>query len=685
MGIVEEKVTLLPKELSWLDFNARVLQEAADDSVPLIQRVRYLGIFSNNMDEYFRVQVADVRRLAVFSTPAQRSPYIELLDQIRDRVLALQYRFDDIYLGLLSQLRDHNIYLVNETQLDKAQGEFVRNYFTTFIASELAPVLLDERNDFPAVVEGSIHFAIKLDTTQGLKYVLLEIPTQRLGRFILIPQPEGTRRKVLIVIDNIIRYCLADIFKGVFQINSAAAYTIKFTRDAELELSSSISQSFVDKVSQSLKKRRKAALVRFVYDEAMPTDMLNMLSKKLGFGKYDSFIPGGRYHNSKDFMDFPNLGGKSLEFKVQSPVLMPELEENRNLFESLKEKDLLFFFPYHSFNYVTQFIKVSALDPAVKSIQICLYRVAEHSLIVHALLNAVKNRKEVTVVVELQARFDEQANIRWANRLMDEGVNVIFGVAGLKVHNKIIRVVRKEGNSNRTYSYIGTGNFNEKTAKFYSDFGFLTSDQEIGDDLAKVFDFIKYTYRHHEYKHLWVAPHTLRPKITALIEQEIDKAVNGQEASVFIKCNNLEDQTIINKLYEAGQAGVKVRLIVRGVCCLYAGVPGLSETIEVKSVVDRYLEHARVYVFGDEEDRQLFISSADLMTRNLDFRVEVACPIYDLNLQSKIVRILELQWSDNTKARSLAEGHYNQVVASQGGRKFRCQEKTHRLLSESIE
>ena len=685
MGDNAEQITIMPKELSWLDFNGRVLQEAADESVPLIQRVRYLGIFSNNMDEYFRVQVADVRRLAVFSSPAQRSPYIELLDQIRCRVLTLQSRFDEIYLNLLSQLRNDNIYLINEAQLDQAQGEFVRDYFTAHIESELAPVLLDERNDFPSVVEGSIHFAIKLDTTQGVKYVLLEIPTHRLGRFILIPHPEGKRRKVLIVIDNMIRYCLADIFKGVFQINSAAAYTIKFTRDAELELSSSISQSFVDKVSQSLKKRRKAALVRFVYDEAMPKDMLNMLSKKLGFGKYDSFIPGGRYHNSKDFMDFPNLGGKSLEFKAQTSVVMPELEENRNLFESLQEKDLLFFFPYHSFNYITQFIKASALDPAVKSIHICLYRVAEHSLIVHALLNAVKNQKEVTVVVELQARFDEQANIRWANRLMDEGVNVIFGVSGLKVHNKIIRVVRKEGNSNRTYSYIGTGNFNEKTAQLYSDFGLLTSNQEIGDDIAKVFDFIKYTYRHHEYKHLWVSPHSLRSKISRLIEQEIIHAHNGQDAQVFIKCNNLEDQAIIDKLYEAGRAGVKVRLMVRGVCCLLAGVPGMSDTIEVKSVVDRYLEHSRVYVFGQGELQKVFISSADLMTRNLDFRVEVACPIYDLSLRQKILHILELQWGDNTKARSLGEGDYNQVVKTPGGRKFRSQEQIHRYLSKLVE
>ncbi|PCJ16513.1 MAG: polyphosphate kinase 1 [Gammaproteobacteria bacterium] len=682
MVVSAEQITIIPKELSWLDFNARVLQEAADESVPLIQRVRYLGIFSNNMDEYFRVQVADVRRLALFSSPAQRAPYIELLDQIRSKVLALQANFDAIYYDLLCRLRDDNIYVINETQLDQVQGAFVRDYFTTHVESELAPVLLDERNDFPPVVEGSIHFAIKLDTSKGLKYVLLEIPTQRLGRFILIPQPDGKRRKVVIVIDNIIRYCLVDIFKGVFQINSAEAYTIKFTRDAELELSSSISQSFVDKVSQSLKKRRKAALVRFVYDEAMPNDMLNMLSKKLGFGKYDSFIPGGRYHNSKDFMDFPNLGGKSLEFKAQPPVLMPELEENRNLFECLKEKDLLFFFPYHSFNYVTQFVKVSALDPAVKSIYICLYRVAEHSLIVHALLNAVKNKKEVTVVVELQARFDEQANIRWANRLMDEGVNVIFGVSGLKVHNKIIRVVRKEGGSTRTYSYVGTGNFNEKTARLYSDFGLLTANQEIGDDLEKVFDFIKYTYRHYEYKHLWVAPHSLRSKITGLIEQEIIHAQNGLDAQIFIKCNNLEDQTIIDKLYEAGRAGVNVRLMVRGVCCMLAGVPGVSESVEVKSLVDRYLEHSRVYVFGAQGAEQVFISSADLMTRNLDFRVEVACPIYEQELKAKVLHIMELQWNDNVKARSLGETDFNQVLVPEGARKLRSQEQIHRYLSK---
>lgn len=670
----------IPKELSWLAFNERVLQEAADPTVPLVQRVRYLGIFSNNLDEFFRVRVADVRRLALFNPPTLRDQYLLILDEIKHKVLELQQGFDRVYRDLLVQLRKKNIYLINETQLDEAQGEFIRQYFDNKIMPELAPVLLSERAELPKLADGSINLAIKLDTDVGVNYAILEVPTERIGRFVLIPQPRGSRRKVLIALDNIIRYCMADVFRGVFQVNSAEAYTVKLSRDAELEFSSEVTESFVEKVERSLKKRKNADLVRLVYDANIPEDLLRIISKGLGLGKYDSAIPGGRYHNSKDFMSFPNFGKKSLEFKPQPPIAISRMAKSNNYFECIQQKDVLFFYPYHSFDYTIEFIKAAALDPAVKSIKISLYRVAEHSLIVHGLLNAVKNKKEVTAVLELQARFDEQANIHWAQKLVDEGVNVIFGVSGLKVHSKLIQVVRREGHSDKIYSYIGTGNFNEKTAKLYSDFGLLTYNQEIGKEVGKVFEFIKYTFRHPQFDHLWMSPLSTRSKFVSLLNQEIENAKAGKKASVIIKCNNLEDKEIIEKLYQAAQHGVELKLIVRSMCVLNAGVPNISETIESISIVDRYLEHARVYVFENEGEHKIFISSADLMTRNIDYRVEVTCPVYDKDLQKTILGILELQWRDNVKARSLRADCYNQLKPTTSRRKIRCQQAIYSYL-----
>ena len=671
----------MAKELSWLSFNERVLQEAADPEVPVIQRIRYLGIFSNNLDEFFRVRVADVRRLAAFSTPSKQEEYKALLEEIRQTVLKLQRRFDATYRENLKELARRKIYVINEKQLDEAQTAYVKDVFHSRIQQELVPIILDDSNPMPELNDASIYLAIRLSYENQTRFALLEVPTTRVDRFIRIPGRKGKSAKVLITLENIIRVCLNEVFRGIFPLDSADAYTIKLTRDAELELGEEVTQTFVEKMAQSLKRRKKGDPVRFVYDSEMPNDLQDYLVRRLGLGRLDSMIPGGRYHNSKDFMKFPNLGPAYLDMKALPKIPSVEINAAANILSCMREQDILLFYPYHSFDYLTDFLKTAAIDPAVKEIKISLYRVASNSHVVDALLNAVANHKEVTVVVELQARFDEEANIQLSQRLTDGGVNVILGVPGLKVHSKLISITRQENNVQRYYTHVGTGNFNEKTASVYTDFSLFTYDQGIGEEVAKVFDFIAFTYKRHEFKHLAVSPLNSRERLVALIDNEIDFAKKGKTCGLTFKCNNLVDREIVDKLYEASQAGVPVRLIVRGMCSLVPGLPGLSENIEAISIVDGFLEHPRVYIGRNGGNPQYFISSADLMTRNIDFRVEVTCPIYDKKLQKMIQTIIDIQWADNDKARIIDATQSNMFREDKPGTaRIRSQHAIHDYL-----
>ncbi len=672
----------IPKELSWLSFNERVLQEAADTTVPVIQRVRYMGIFSNNMDEFYRVRVADVRRLAAFSTPSKQDEFKELLEEIQRRVLVLQGRFDKIYLNTLRELRRRGIYLISEKQLDEHQHKFAREFFFKHIQPELEPIILDDAHPMPELNEVSIYLAIRLVSADHVRYALLEVPTTRLNRFIKIPSRKGKRGKVLMALENLIRVCLHDVFRGIFQLISVEAYTIKLTRDAELELGEEVTESFFERMERSLKRRKKADPVRFVYDSDMPEDMRDYMARRLGIGRLDSVIPGGRYHNSKDFMSFPNLGPAYLELQPLSPIPLEAVEQRDNIFDAIAERDVLLYYPYHSFSYVVSFLKTAAIDPAVKSIAISLYRVASYSHVVDALINAVANHKSVTVIVELQARFDEEANLALSHRLTEGGVNVIFGVPGLKVHGKLILVTRQENNTLRYYTHVGTGNFNEKTAEVYTDFSLLTYNQEIGEEAAKIFEFIRYNYRRPELKHLIVSPVNTRQRFKELIDGEIRSAEKGHDCGITLKCNNLVDPEIIEKLYQASQAGVPIRLIVRGMCSLVAGTPGLSDNIEAISIVDRYLEHPRVFMFYNRGEPRYYLSSADVMTRNIDYRVEVMCPVYDQQHQATLQAVLDIQWSDNVKARTLDAGQCNnlRLPRKKKAKRIRSQEAIHRYL-----
>lgn len=676
---------LIPKELSWLSFNERVLQEAANKDVPVIQRLRYLGIFSNNLDEFFRVRVADVSRLAAFSsTPESKEAYKQLLQEIQLKTRRSQARFDKVYTDVLAALRKRKIYLVDETQLDQRQSECVDQLFSSTVLPELDPILFDASRPFPRLQDGCLYLAIKIETGDQFRYALVEVPTERIPRFLQIPQRKGRKGKVLIVLENVIRHCIRRMFRGVIEIDSIQAYAFKLTLDAELELGEGINQSLINRVAMSLKKRQSNAnLERFVYDSSMPRDLLKFLTKKLGLGKYDSIMPGGRYHNTKDFMNFPSVGPAHLEYKALPPLPLPEVQSSdANILDSVRQRDILLYYPYHSFDLTLELLKAAAIDPAVKSIHISLYRVARHSRVVDALLSARRNDKTVTAVVELQARFDEAANIDWATRLTEGGVHVIFGVPGLKVHSKLILINRQEKNGPRYYSHIGTGNFNERTAEVYTDFSLLTYDQSIGKDVAMVFDFISYNYRKHNYKQLWISPHGTRSGVERAIKREIANARAGLPASITIKCNNLVDASVIGLLYEASQSGTRVRIICRGMCSLIPGIPGLSDNIEAISIVDRFLEHPRVFVFHNGGEPAYYISSADLMTRNLDFRVEASVPINDPALQQRIQAILDIQWCDNSKARNIDADQQNQIHDSGVKTTIRAQIAIYKYLQQ---
>ena len=681
MGDLDESL-FIPREISWLSFNERVLQEAANPAVPVIQRLRYLGIFSNNLDEFFRVRVAEVRRLASLASPNNRKQYSDLLEQIQQRVVSVQKRFDKIHRELLPVLRKHGIHLVSETQLDEGQAAFVQQFFTEKVLPELEPILLMNRTQVRNLTDESIYLAVDLRSGRDNHYALLEVPTDRLPRFIGIPKRKGKRGTVFIVLENIIRFCLPQVFRGVLKVSRSAAYTIKFSRDAELELDTDITESLIEKMTTGLKQRRKAEAVRFVYDSAMPERLRDYLLRHFNLGKYDSMIAGGRYHNSKDYMTFPNIGPRYLEYKPLPPIRIPRLDKGEgSIFKKIRDKDVLLYYPYHPFDYVTDLLKTAALDPGVTCIRICLYRVAKNSRVCDALINAVQNGKRVLAVVELQARFDEEANISWAERLTEHGIEVLFGVPGLKVHSKLLLIERREDNGIRYYSHIGTGNFNEKTARIYTDFSLLTYNQAIGQDVFNVFDFLRFNYKRSDCEHLLVSPHNSRAQLEALIDSEIDSARNGYHASLTFKCNNLVDTGIAMKLYEASEAGVEVRLIIRGMCSLLPAVKGVSDNIHAISIVDRFLEHPRVYAFYNSGDPIYYIGSADLMTRNLDHRVEVLCPVLDKDAQKTLQDVLDQQWHDNVKARELDAEQVNRMVPAGRSVKIRSQESIHRYLS----
>jgi polyphosphate kinase len=668
-----------------MSFNARVLQEASDPGVPLIERIKFLGIFSSNLDEFFRVRVATLKRISKLGKRAKKilgqEPH-KVLTRIQDIVLEQHEMFDQIYRNILEELAKENIFIINETQISPEQGEFVKNYFLREVRPKLIPIMLDSAVKFPVLKDRSIYLAVVLTTKGGgvkTKYAIIEIPSDVLPRFLILPEVGG--KKYIILLDDVMRFGLQDIF-AVFNFDIGGAYTLKLTRDAELDLSDDLSESYIRKVSKSVKQRKAGNPVRLVYDEQMPEAFLSFLAKQLGTRQDDTLVPGAKYHNFKDFMNFPQVGAKRLRNEPQAFLPHESIDPRTSLFNVIRGRDIVLHFPYHSFNHFIDLLREAAIDPKVTAIKITLYRVAKNSSVVNALVNAVKNGKVVTVVVELQARFDEETNIYIANNMQEEGVRVIYGVPGLKVHSKLCLVTRRERDKLVHYCCIGTGNLNEETAKLYSDHFLFTADRRLTKEVHRIFDFFEKNYRVSSFKHLIVSPYNMRQKFTRLIRNEVKNAQAGKEASIHLKMNNLADTFIIQELYKASVAGVKIKLNVRGMFSLVTGVPGLSESIEAISILDKFLEHTRIYVFANAGDPKYFISSGDWMTRNFDGRVEVTCPIYDKAIQRELQIFLDIQWQDNAKARLLDRKLINMFRASTLKSKVRAQSKLYDFLKD---
>jgi len=666
----------IEKELSWLSFNERVLQEAADKTNPLIERMRFLGIYSNNLEEFYKVRFADLkRRILIGEEQGSPSTPRHLLKKIQQRVLHADQEFDGLYNDLLLEMARNQIFLINERQLSPNQQSWLRHYFKHELRQHVTPILINHDTDLIEFLKDDYtYLAVEIIRGADIRYALLEIPSDKVPRFVNLPAESPRRRKPMILLDNILRYCLDDIFKGFFDYDALNAYSMKMTRDAEYDLVTEMESSLLELMSSSLKQRLTAEPVRFVYQRDMPDAMVELLRDKLNISNYDSIVPGGRYHNFKDFISFPNVGKTNLVNKPMPQLRHIWFDGFRNGFDAIRNHDVLLYYPYHTFEHVLELLRQASFDPSVLAIKINIYRVAKNSRIIDAMIHAAYNGKKVTVVVELQARFDEEANIHWAKRLTEAGVHVIFSAPGLKIHAKLFLISRREGEEVVRYAHIGTGNFNEKTARIYTDYSLLTADARITNEVRRVFNFIENPYRPVSFDYLMVSPQNSRRMLYQLIDEEIANAQQGIPAGITLKVNNLVDKGLVDRLYTASSVGVKVNLLVRGMCSLIPDLEGISENIRVISIVDRYLEHDRVYIFDNGGDKKVFLSSADWMTRNIDYRIEVAVAILDPVLKQRVLDIIAILFSDTVKARIIDKELSNRYVPRGNRRKVRAQQ-----------
>ena len=667
------------REMSWLDFNARVLQEAAHQNVPLLDRLRFVGIFSNNLDEFFQVRYATVQRIAQSEKTGKKifggESATKLLKMITQKVIEQQKESVQILSGIEQELEKEQIYLVNENQVLDEHKAFLKEYFIQKVSPALMTIMISDKEtqDFS---DNQAFLAVKLTFTNGetpkTKFALIEIPKD-LDRFIVLPQL-GEKQYVMFL-DDLIRYHF-DLIFNFFDFTSISAHMIKVTRDAELDMEGDVSKSYIYKIVESVRERILAEPVRLVYDKDIAEDTLEVVKQILGMDSNDSLIPGGRYHHRRDYMNFPQFKNQNLQYDKVDPVPIPGLSLEKSIIKAVDKKDFLLYSPYHSFSYLIKFLREAALDPEVTTIKITIYRLSKLSNVASALINAVKNGKKVLVQIELQARFDETNNITYAEQMEAAGVQLIFGIPGLKVHSKIGLIEKNVNGKKKRYGFISTGNFNEDTAKIYTDYTLLTSNQKILKEVNKVFNFLQVHYKLKKYKHLIVSPHYTHNTVVRMINQEIENHKAGLPSGIRLKLNAITNFKMIEKLYEASCEGVSIQMIVRGICCLIRGVKGMSENIEVISIVDKYLEHPRVYMFDNSGNPKVYLSSADFMTRNIENRVEVAVPIYDSILKQEIQDVFEIAWNDNVKARKINGQEQNLFVVN-GKEEIRSQWKIY--------
>ena len=674
------------RDISWMYFNKRILDEAANTNNPLLERIKFLGIYSSNLDEFFRVRVATLRRM------------IDIEDSVKDvksdsklilkRVLKLNAKYaeelEQIFSEIVEELKVNNICLINEKLLDNNQKRFLDEYYQEELMNSLFPVLVSQMDEEPILNDKSTYLAIEIyDSIKDEKkkkkkeYALIHIPTSQLSRFLVLPSED--EKQFVIFMDDVIRHCLPNIFASL-NYTSYEAYTMKFTRDAELDFDNSAYEGILEKVSKVVKNRKLGAPVRFVHDRDMPNGLLKYCEKLLKIDKNVARIASGRYHNFKDLLNFPKLKRFELRDAPQPPLNIPQFDEAVNLLDLVREKDRYLHYPYHSFDYFIRILREAAINPDVKAIKVTIYRLAKDSKVIQALICAAMNGKKVTANVELFARFDESSNINWAQKMKDAGINVVLGVEGLKVHSKLALITSRRN----SVVCIGTGNFHEGTATLYTDFTIMTANKDIVNEVNTVFDFIEHPYMTPSFKHLIVSPNHTRKKIIALINKEIENAGKGIKAYLWFKVNHIVDKKIIEKLYDASNAGVEIKLLVRGNCSIITGVTGMSKNIEVYGIIDRYLEHSRILIFGNGGDEKYYIGSADLMERNLDRRIEVFTPVYDADIQKQLRLTLEYGLRDNVKARIVDGMGSNDLHKTNDSVAFRSQEELYKFYKSAI-
>ena len=640
----------LPRDISWMYFNRRILQEAMKERVPILERLSFLGIYSNNLDEFFRVRVATQSRVAECEDKAAHSEREEALKLIR-QINKLNNRYSKEYEGAIKQvtaeLEKENICLVNHVQLDEEQQLFVDSFYQQRLNGFISPVWLKSVKQLGNEADENIFLAVKM-RKEGHKvgeYAIIELPVVQAGRFIRLPDKDG--KNYLMYLDDVVRYCLPLIFHGM-NYKHFEAYAFKFTKDAEMEIDNDLRNGMMQKISKGVKSRKRGEPLRVIYDASMPKDLLKRVMNKLNLDKLDTVLGGGKYHNHKDLMRFPDCGRKDLKYPEWTPVLKNELSGNVGMLELIRRKDRFIHVPYHSFDSYIRILQEAAINKEVKSIKTTLYRLAKDSKVVKALINAARNGKKVTVVIELLARFDEASNIDWSKKMQDAGIRVIFGVEGLKVHSKITYISMKTG---ADIACISTGNFHEGNARMYTDYMLMTAAKNVTRDVSLVFDFIERPYSPVRFKELLVSPNEMKQKFSRLINEEIKNKQAGKPAYILIKINHITDPVMVKKLYEASSHGVRIDLLVRGNCSLITGVPGVSDTIRINGIIDRYLEHSRIFIFANGGDEKMFIGSADWMPRNLDNRVEVIAPVYDPEIKADLKRVVEYGLKDTLQGR----------------------------------
>jgi len=679
-----DKHKIIERDISWLAFNGRVLQEAGDETVPLQERIKFLGITSSNLDEFFRVRVATLKRMIELdnkvNTNLESSP-VKILEEINFKVTNQQNQFNRTWAAILEELKEHKIFILDEKQLNNDQQKFVAAYYNDHVRSNIVPLMIESIDKFPTLNDKSIYLACKLSKADGSivqRFALVSVPT-RLPRFIILPPSNGNN--FIMLLEDIIRFSLPQIF-SYFGYDTFSAHIIKVTRDAEIDIDNDISTSLIQKIMKGLKNRKNGKPVRFTFDKEIDSDVLNYLIKRLELSNKDNIQSGARIHNFKDFMDFPDAVFKKTNPR-NKPFIHPLLKNATSVTKVILQRDILLNFPYHSFDSVIDLLREAAISPDVVSIKVTCYRLAPGSNIINALTNAVRNGKSVTAILELRARFDEEANLEWKDILEDAGVKVFIGVPNLKVHAKLCLIKKRSNNQTTHYGFVSTGNLNEKTSLLYGDHCLLTSDRHIMADVNRIFNYLenpKNIQSLKACKKLLVSPVTMRKQLNVLLDKEIKNAKENKTGSLTLKLNSLSDEELIFKLYDAARAGVKLKMIVRGICCMFTESKKYKKKIKAISIIDEYLEHARVMVFNHDDKEKVYISSADWMLRNIDHRIEAACPINNKEIQQELKDILSIQLSDNVKARILDNKLSNEYVPDDHEKKIRSQIEIYNYL-----